>query len=78
MNIKEGEKKMENFDVTKLTNEELSDLLNKICSEKQDRAKERQRKLIDALKRAWDDVRKEGFDICYNGEEIYFDDIEIY
>lgn len=69
---------MENFDVTKLTNEELSDLLNKIYSEKQDRAKERQRKLIDVLKRAWDDVRKEGFEFYYNGEEIYFDDIEIY
>ena len=69
---------MKNFDLTQLTNEELSELQNKIYFEKQNRAKERQKKLIDTFKRAWNDIEEEGFNIHVDGEDIYFDDIEIY
>ena len=76
---------MKNFDLTQLTNEELSDLQNLIYFERQNRAKERQKKLIDTFKRAWNDIEEAGFtihvkdaDSFYDGDVIYFDDIEIY
>ena len=77
---------MKNFDLTQLTNEELSDLQNLIYFERQNRAKERQKKLVDAFRRAWDDLEKEGIEIWFTGneytaeedfqlkfDEIYFD-----
>ena len=59
---------MENFDLTQLTNEELSDLQNLIYFEKQNRAKEKEKKLVDAFRMAWDDLEKEGIDLA----EIYY------
>ena len=60
---------MENFDLTQLTNEELSNLQNLIYFERQNRAKERQKKLIDTFKKAWYDLEKEGIEIWFTGDE---------
>ena len=65
---------MENFDLTQLTNEELSDLQNLIYFEKQNRAKEKEKKLVDAFRMAWDDLEKEGIEIWFSGNEYTAED----
>jgi len=76
---------MENFDLTKMTDEQLGMLQAKIVREQTDRKEKRKVDVVNAFEKAWRDLEEAGFtihvkdaDSFYDGDDIYFEEIEIY
>lgn len=76
---------MENFDLKNLTDVQLGMLQVKISREQVSRKEKRKEEIVKTFQKAWKDLEEAGFNVhvkdvdsFYDGDDIYFEEIEIY
>lgn len=65
------------MDFTKLTDEELQNLVGQGNDELRRRTKEKEDRVIEQFYKAWKNLTDEGLTVFYDERELFFDEIDI-